>query len=397
MPDDRFPFPDGPLSTQPPEYVRRRAECPVSEVTTPTGDRAVLVLGYADIETVMRDRRFSRDLSAPGTPRLFPSNLLADDPDFLMNMHGDDHRRLRRIVATAFMPRRAEQWRPVVRAIADELLDEVEAAGPPVDLMATYAYPLPVRIICRQLGVPEDEGPRVRRGVAAYLSVSGMSMAEREEAAGEFTAYTEELIRRHRAEPADDLIDQMINARDAEDRLTEAELVSLVRGLIVGGNETVANSLSRCVLTLLTHRDLWDELVADRSGLPDAIEELLRVNPPGRIGLLRLATEDVDLPSGATVKAGQAVISPLIAAGHDPEVFPEPDRVLPGREPGTLQFGAGPHFCLGVHLARVELQEALSALMDRFPDLELTTTPEDLPWNRGGYGITLSSLPLRWR
>lgn len=395
MSDDRFPFPDGPLSTQPPEYERRRAECPVSEVTTPTGDRAVLVLKYHDVEMVMRDRRFSRDLSAPGTPRLWPSNLLSDDPDFLMNMDGDDHRRLRRIVASAFTPRRAEQWRPVVAGIVEELLDHVDAAGPPSDLMADFAYQLPVRIICRQLGVPDEEGDRFQHWVSAFLSVSGMTMAEREVAAGEFTAYTEELIRRHRERPGDDLIDQMINARDEQDRLSEAELVSLLRGLIVGGNETVANSLSRCVLTLLTHRDLWDDLVRDRSGLPAAVEELLRVNPPGRIGLLRLATEDVELPSG-TVRAGQAVISPLIAAGHDPEVFPEPDEVRPGREAPTLQFGAGAHFCLGVHLARVELHEALSGLMDRFPKLELTAPPEDLPWNRGGYGITLSALPVRW-
>ncbi|PRY34883.1 cytochrome P450 [Umezawaea tangerina] len=395
MTDDRFPFPDGPLSTQPPEYARRRETCPMSDVTTPTGDPAVLVLKYHDVEAVMRDRRFSRDLSAPGTPRLFPSNLLSDDPDFLMNMHGEDHRRLRRIVASAFTPRRAEQWRPEVRRIADDLLDRVEAEGPPADLMAALSYQLPVRVICRQLGVPDEEGDKFQGWVAAFLSVSGMSMAEREVAAGEFTGYVEELVRRHRTAPGDDLVDQIVNARDEEDRLTEAELVSLVRGLIVGGNETVANSLSRCVLTLLSHRGLWDDLVRDRSDLPAAVEELLRVNPPGRIGLLRVATEDVELPSG-TVRAGQAVISPLIAAGHDPEVFPEPDRIVLGREPQTLQFGAGPHFCLGVHLARVELQEALSALMDRFPGLELTAPPEDLPWNRGGYGITLSSLPVRW-
>jgi len=133
--DNKFPFPEGPLATQPPEYVRRRTECPLGEVTTPSGDTAMLAVRHEDVEAIMRDPRFTRDLSAPGSPSLFPGDSLSADRSFLVNMDGPDHLRLRRIVAAAFTPKRAEQWRPEIRAIVDELLDPIEQAGPPADLI----------------------------------------------------------------------------------------------------------------------------------------------------------------------------------------------------------------------------------------------------------------------
>jgi cytochrome P450 len=359
----------------------------------------VLALRYDDISMIMGDRRFSRDLSAPDAPRLFPSMLILDDPTLLMNMHGADHLRLRRLIGPAFTPRRSEQWRPLIRAAVEKLLDEVERSGAPVDLMATFAYQLPIHITCVQLGIPQADVERVKHWISAFLSVSAMSLAERDTAAVEFTAYTAELIAQHRAEAGDDLIDHLINARDADDRLSEDELVSMVRGLIIGGNETIANGFSRAVFSLLQHPDSWDELVADRSLVPAAVEELLRFNPPGggASGLLRLATEDIDVPSGGTIRAGQAVLTPLIAAGHDPAVFPDPERIDFHRpKHDTMQFGAGQHFCPGTHIGRVELQEALDALLARFPKLRLTVPPEELPWSQGGYGSGLVALTVTW-
>lgn len=391
-----FPFPDGPLATQPPEYVRRRQECPLSEVRLPSGDTAVLALRYEDVDRVMSDPSFSRDLSAPGSPRMFPADGLSDDPNFLVNMHGADHLRLRRIVGPAFSPRQADSWRGEIRAIIDELLGEIKQEGPPADLIPRLCFPMPIRIICRQLGVPRADSDRFRSWVEAFLSVSGKSPEERKTSIDAFTSYVVELIAEHRRQPGKDLVDHLINARDKDDRLSEEELVSMTRGLIVGGNETIANALSRVLLTVLTRREIWRLMVGDRSLVPAAIDELLRLNPPGRIGLLRLSTKDVDLPSGH-IRAGQAVLSPLIAAGHDPEVFPDPEEfVLDRPGPSTLAFGAGTHYCLGAHMARVQLQVAVTALLDHFPGLHLTLPPEELPWSSGLWAVALRGLPVSW-
>jgi cytochrome P450 len=389
------------MASQPPEFVRRREECPLSEVTLPTGDHALLAVRHADIQQIMADdNRFTRDLSDPSAPRLFHNLLLLEDPTILLNMHGEDHLRLRRIIASAFTPKRAEEWRPEVRVIVNELLDEMEQAGQPANLMSAFAYKLPTRLICQMLDIPVEDGDQLGEWVAACLSFA-LPRAELDRAAKEFNDYVVALITRRRANPGDAFVDHLINARDVGDRLSEDELVSMIRVLIIGGNETIANSISRIVFSLLRHRQRWEELLADRSLLPAAIEELLRHNPPGGggSGLMRLATEDVVLESGSgTIHAGQAVFTPLVAAGHDPDVFPEPEEIRFDRpkHPSTMQFGAGRHYCLGVHLAKVELEQTLTALLDRFPDLRLAVAPEDIAWSEGSYGIGLPELPVAW-
>jgi cytochrome P450 len=396
-----FPFPDGPMGLQPPEFDRRRTTCPLSEVSLPTGDHALLAVNYADVAQIMGDDvRFTRDFSDEGAPRLFHNLLLLEDPTILLNMHGENHLRLRRIIASAFTPRRAEEWRPTVSAIIDGLLDRMEGEGMPADLMSTFAYKLPTRLICQMLDIPENDGDRLCQWVAAWLSFA-MPREELNRASKEFSDYVVALIAHRRAAPGNALIDHLISARDAEDRLSEDELVSMIRTLIIGGNETIANSISRITFSLLREREHWERLVGDRTLLPAAIEELLRHNPPGggATGLMRLATEDVELESGSgTIRAGQAVFTPLVAAGHDPEVFPDPYAISfdRPRHPTTLQFGAGRHYCVGVHLARVELELSLSALMDRFPRLHLAVEPEDLAWSEGSYGVGLLELPVAW-
>jgi len=395
-----FPFPDGPMASPSPEFARRRATCPLSEVTLPTGDRVMLAVKHADVLQIMGDdTRFTRDLSAPDAPRLFHNLLLLEDPTILLNMHGEDHLRMRRILASAFTPRQAEERRKEISAIISALLDEMEEGGQPADLM-TFAYRLPTRLIGQMLGTPDSDGEQLQKWVAAWLSFA-MPREELDRARSEFDAYVVALAAKRRANPGNALIDHLINARDVEDRLSEAELVSMIRVLIIGGNETIANSISRIMFSLLKEREHWEALLADRSLLPIAIEELLRHNPPGGggTGLMRMATEDVELSSGSgTIRAGQGVFTPLVAAGHDPEAFPEPERIRfdRPRSPSTLQFGAGRHYCLGVHLARVELEETLTALMNRFPAMRLAVEPEQLAWSEGSYGVGLPELPVIW-
>lgn len=395
-----FPFPDGPKATPSPEFDRRRAQCPLSKVKLPTGDHALLAVKHQDIQQIMSDdARFTRDLSAPGSPRLFHNLLMLDDPTILLNMHGQDHLRLRRIIASAFTPRRANELRPKINAAIDDLLDELEKGERPADLMK-FAYRFPTRLMCEMLGIPEEDGEQLKKWVSAWLSFA-MTPEELDQAAREFNDYVIALAERRRAEPGEVLIDHLISARDVDDKLSEDELVSMIRTLIIGGNETIASSLSRMLLSLLGRREHWEALLRDRSLVPAAIEELLRHNPPGGggSGLIRMATEDVVLDSGSgVIEAGQGVFTPLVAAGHDPEAFPEPDRIRFDRpkSPSTMQFGAGRHYCVGVHLARVELELALTALLDRFPDLRLAVDPEDLAWSEGTYGVNLPALPVVW-
>ncbi|GAA2431834.1 cytochrome P450 [Streptomyces mauvecolor] len=398
-PHDRgsFPFPPGPLGGCPEEYRRRRAECPLGPVTLPSGDEVLLATAYDDIREVLAGASFSRNLRYPGAPRMLPGEALGDDPHALTSMDGPEHARLRRIVQGAFTPRRAEAWRPDVQAIAEELLDGVVAAGPPTDLLASYAFALPVEVTCRLLGVPAKDSGLFRAWSDTLLSLTPGGAGERRRAAAEFGAYVDDLVAGHRHAPGNDLIDALIEARDEGDRLSEAELGRMVRGLIVAGHETTAHVIARGVLTLLRHPA---ELAALRAGpglVPDAVEEILRLQIPGHGALLRVATADATLPSGATVARGRAVLAPMVAANQDPVRFAEPGRLDIHRANNKhLSFGHGPHFCLGAHLARVEVQTALETVVRRLPGLALAVPAEELAWTTGSRVCGLRRLPVTW-
>ncbi|HZU54943.1 MAG TPA: cytochrome P450 [Actinocrinis sp.] len=392
-----FPFPVDPHVGIPAEYAERRASCPFGKVRLPSGDEAVLLVTYADSAAALADTRLSHNLTAPGSPRITAGPSFFDDPENLLNKEGADHLRIRRIVASAFTPRRIERWKPTIAAVAGELIDAMESAGSPADLVSDYCFQLPVRIICKLLGVPERDRGSFRDWSNAFVSAARMEPQQRAGLMHEFSAYTAALLAAKRAEPGDDLIDDLIAARDGADRLTESELVYLVAGLIAAGNETTSNMLSRSVLTLL--RDgggLWKQLVGDPDLIPAAVDELLRYNPLGNGAALRLAVEDVELPSG-TVRAGDAVLIAASAALRDEAVYPDPDAVRFDREaPAQIVFGAGPHYCLGAHLAKAELRIGLGLLVERLPGLRLAADPLTLSYTEGEVLSSLVSLPVAW-
>lgn len=392
-----FPFPVDPHVGIPAEYAERRASCPFGKVRLPSGDEAVLLVTHRDAAAALADTRLSHDLTAPGSPRITAGPSFFDDPESLLNKEGEEHLRIRRIVASAFTPRRIERWKPTISAVAGELLDAMERTGPPVDLVADYCFQLPVRIICRLLGVPEHDSGRFRDWSNAFVSAARMELRQRTALIGEFSAYTADLLAAKRAEPGEDLIDDLIAARDGADRLTEAELVYMVAGLIAAGNETTSNMLGRAVLALL--RDgagLWQRLVDEPALIPAAVDELLRYNPLGNSGALRQAVEDVELPSG-TIRAGEAVIIAVSSALRDELAYPDPDTVRFDREaPAQIVFGAGPHYCLGAHLAKAELRIGLGALTERLPGLRLAADPLTLSYTEGEVLSSLVSLPVSW-
>ena len=402
MPNSRpphtFPFAEGPLSSIPPYYAERRASCPFGEITLASGQCAVLLVDYRDVAAALANPAFSHDLTAPGSPRIFPGESLLDVPDLIMNMEGERHLRLRRIVASAFTPRRAEARRGEIRALADELLDRVDQASTGAfDLVADYAFPLPVHMMCAVLGVPALDRESFRWWIEALMLEGSMTQPQREAALGEFAEYVAELIATRRSTPQDGLIDHLIAARDGDDRLSENELNYLLISLLAVGYETVHNALGRAVLLLLGDgRRLWGQLCDEPRLIPTTVDELLRLTLFGNGAQLRLATRDVELPHGV-VRAGQAVLIAVAAAQRDPDVYPDADRVCfdRGIHP-QLHFGAGPHYCLGAHLARVELQVALAALLERYPRLRLAVLPENLRFTAGNAVHTLTSLPVMY-
>lgn len=254
----------------------------------------------------------------------------------------------------------------------------MEAAGPPVDLVEEYALPIPVAVICRMLGVPEEDRPKFRIWSDAALSTSSLTAEEFDANREELRAYMAGLIAQHRAEPRDDLMTALIEARDGGDRLSELELVDLCVGILVAGHETTASQIPNFVHTLLDHPGEWQRLGSDPGLIDSAVEELLRFVPLGSgAGQPRYAKEDIEV-GGTLVRAGSPVLVAVGAANRDALRFSAPGKLDLSRATNQhLGFGHGVHHCLGAPLARLELQEALGALTARFPDLRLAG---DIVW-----------------
>ena len=376
-------------------YAERRARSPLGRVRLPSGHDAVLVVKYADVAAALADARLSHELAAPGSPRFVAGPSILDSSNGMLNKDGPEHLRFRRLLAAAFTPRAVERRLPLIQDIATELIDDLERAGAPADLVDGFCFALPVRVICRLLGVPERDAARFRAWSQAFIGMKSFDDA-RLALILEFVEYAKALIARRREEPGEDLIDDLIAARDGQDRLSEDELVRSVIGLVAVGNESTSNALSRCVPTLLRDgRMLWRRLLDRPDLVPAAVDELLRCAQAGN-GLLRTAVEDVDLPSG-TIRKGDAVVLALESAAFDEEAYPEPESVIFDRDaPRLIVFGDGAHYCLGVSLAKAELAIGISTLLDRLPGLHLAADPRTLRYTDGEMISSLIELPVGW-
>ncbi|WP_262703074.1 MULTISPECIES: cytochrome P450 [Streptomyces] len=356
-------------------YDQARNHTGLLRVRMPYGEPSWLATRYADARLVLGDRRFSR---AAALHHDVPRQSEARRDSGILTMDPPDHTRLRTLVAKAFTVHQVEKLRPWVRQLTHDLLDELEAAGPPVDLVDRYALPIPVGVICAMLGVPEEDRPKFRTWSDAALSTSSLSAEEFDRNRDELRAYMAGLIEDHRIRPRDDIMTSLIEARDAGDRLSELELVDLCVGILVAGHETTATQIPNFVLTLLDHPDELRRLREDPALLHGAVEELLRFVPLGMAASFpRYATEDVEV-GGTLVRAGEPVLVAVGSANRDALRFDEPGTLNVARAATQhLGFGHGVHHCLGAPLARLELQEALGALIARFPDLRLAG---DVEW-----------------
>ncbi|MGA4947934.1 cytochrome P450 [Streptomyces lydicamycinicus] len=351
------------------EYEHARSRPGLPKVRMAYGEPAWLVTRYAEARFVLGDQRFSR---AEGARHDEPRQSEGRQDSGILGMDPPDHTRLRTLVAKAFTVRQVEKLRPQVKQLAHELLDELEAAGPPADLVDRYALPIPVAVICRMLGVPAEDRPRFRVWSDAALSTSSLTAAEFDANMEELRAYMRKLIEEHRRAPRDDLMTALIDARDVNDRLSEVELVDLCVGILVAGHETTATQIPNFVLALLEHPGQLALLRERPELIVGAVEELLRFVPLGSgASQARYATEDVEV-GGTLVRAGTPVLVAVGAANRDALRFDAPGKLDISRTGiQHLGFGHGVHHCLGAPLARLELQEAIGALITRFPDLRL--------------------------
>nr|WP_308114678.1 cytochrome P450 [Streptomyces sp. ISL-12] len=362
-------------------------------VQLPYGEPAWLVTRHHDARAVLADARFSRadaGRDAPRTTPVSPIGLVATDPP--------DHTRLRRPAARAFTPRRAEALRPRVREITEDAIHRMTAAGAPADLVEHVALPVPIAVICELLGVPAEDRDRFRGWSDTVLSTSGAGPHDVLAATAALKEYMGDLLDRRRADPADDLMTALLHAgdEDAPDGgASREELVELCVAILLGGYETTAAQLANFTWVLLTERpDALAEL-ADRPDRARAwVEELLRYVPlAASASLPRYALEDVQV-GGVKVRAGEPVLVAIGAADRDALRFPRPDRLEPDRDTsGHLAFGHGIHHCAGAALARVELQEGLTALARLLPGLR---PAGDATWRPAAFLRGPATLPVRW-
>ena len=297
--------------------------------------------------------------------------------DSMLNLDGPDHQRLRRLVAAAFTPRRVADLRPQIEALAHQLLDTIEAlpAEQPVDLKELFAFPLPMASISTLFGVTDHGRQAVLRSHYTTMLSSHATNAERhaahEGARGELLAQ----VAQARTHPGPDLTSALISARDAHDRLTEDELVDALELLLLAGHETTVNAITNTVHALLTHTDQLKLLLDGTIDWAAATEAGLRWNAPLRGVFFRYAIRDTEI-AGVPVRAGEPVLIALAAANR--ATLPGGRFDLAASQAPHLAFGAGPHTCIGSHLARLETTAALQTLFARFPRLTLATGEDEL-------------------
>ncbi|ARZ66533.1 cytochrome P450 [Streptomyces albireticuli] len=379
-------------------YARLREAGPVHRFTGPDGRPAWLVTRYEDVRAGLADPRLSLDKAhaAPGNYGGFslPPALDAN----LLNMDPPDHTRVRRLVVKAFTPGRTEKLREPVRRTADALLDAVEADGR-ADLLAAYAGPLPIAVICDLLGVPPEARKDFRAWTDAMIAPDRTRPHLMKEAVGELLRFFTGLIAAKRAAPADDLLSDLIAVRDGEgdDRLSEDELTSLAFLILFAGYENTVHLIANSVLALLDHPELMRQLRMDPDGMGAAFDEFNRWEAPAPLAIRRFPLEDIEI-GGVTVPAGETVLLSVASANRDPRHFEDPERLDPNRErKGHLGLGHGIHYCLGAPLARMETEIALAALLERFPGLTLDVPREELEWRPSMRARGLISLPVRWK
>ncbi|MFF7459693.1 cytochrome P450 [Kitasatospora sp. NPDC008115] len=393
-----FPFPEGDGICQPiRELDELRTTHPVAQVTLPDGTPAWLLTRHADVRQALFDPVFSNRVM-PAMPNMPQNEVTAIMNESLVGMDPPEHTRLRKLVSRAFTVKRIDALRPRITELVDELITAMQAMPQPVNMVEAFSVPFPVQVICELLGVPRTDEHDFREWADTLLGDWMTDPVKRDEAALRFREYFTALISAKRTDPGDDLITALIAASDEGDKLTEREIVHLCVGMLINGYETTANAIGMFLLVLRRHPEDFARLIADPTGVPAAVEELLRFVQTGTSGTgqPKITKREVVL-SGVTIPAGALILPGTGAANRDPEVFTDPDRLdLTRAENPHLALGGGLHHCLGAQLARVELQEALLGVIRRMPNVEIAVPESELRMKPFSALRGLQELPITW-
>jgi cytochrome P450 len=383
-----------------PTYARLRAEAPICRVKLPDGQTAWIVTRYDEAVTVLKDPRFGNDREKIMTPEQaarmpWTPSVVKRLSRMMLNLDAPDHTRLRALVHKAFTPGLVANMLERIQTLTDELLDAVEGRGR-VDLIRDYALPLPTTIIAEMLGVPVCDRHKFHRWSNALVSASGSTwgMLMMLPPMWAFLRYIRKLVKIRQAEPRDDLISALVQAREAGDRLSEDELLAMIFLLLLAGHETTLNLIGNGVVALLEHPAELDRLRKDPGLIKPAVEELLRYDSPVQMASERYAREEVTI-AGIAIGRGATVHAMLGSANRDERQFDHADDLDITREPNRhLAFGQGVHYCVGAPLARLEGQIAINTLLRRFPEIKLAVPPKALRRRRGLGLRGLVALPV---
>lgn len=376
------------------------AEGPLVRGALPNGVPCWFITDHALCrEALNADERFHKTGTATSMilqkhrPDLLPaigSHMLVND--------GEVHARLRRLVNAAFTRRPMEALDGRIRELTDELLDQLCTHAPDetVDLVATFAYPLPMTVICDMLGVPVEHREEFHDLIRVFNA--GVYAGEDTFVASvvRIVELLREIVQLKRDQPREDLLTALVAARDGSDRLSEDELTSMIIVLVIAGHETTVSLLGSGVAALFRHPDQLALLRADPGLITVAVEELLRFTSPVQVTFPLVAVVDTEL-GGTPVSAGEILVPSLLAAHRvDRSKVAEPGTLDLTRSPNPhIAFGHGAHHCLGAPLARLEARIALTALLDRFPDLAPALPLDQLAWQQGFLFNALERLPVR--
>jgi len=381
-----------------PELRKIRETDGVRTVTNAFGMTVFLVTRHEDIKDVLSDhQRFSNTrppgFVLPGAPSVPEEEQTSARAGNLLGLDPPEHQRLRRMLTAEFTIRRMKRLEPRIVEIVEAQLDAMEKAGPPADLVASFALPIPSLVICELLGVPYDDRDDFQRRSARQLDLS-IPMAERLKLVRRGREYMGSLVERARQQPGEDILGMLVREHGTE--LTDDELIGVAGLLLLAGHETTSNMLGLGTLALLRHPDQLAAVRDDPGAIGPAVEEMLRWLSIVHSAIPRITTTDVEV-AGVPIPAGQLVFVSLPSGNRDPDFIDSPE-VLDIRRgaPGHLAFGHGVHHCLGAPLARMEMRIAFPALLRRFPTLELAEDFEDVAFRSFHFIYGLRSLEVTW-
>jgi cytochrome P450 len=390
-----------------PTFAQMRSAGPVIRIRVPFFGKVWMATRYEAVTELLRDHhRFVQNPSAggnrwmgalvrwlPGSLQPLATNMLLRDPP--------DHRRLRGLVDQAFQRQSVEALRPRLEALANEALDNLSAQAAHsrggVDLLAHFARPFPLAVICELLGLPAEDRPRFTRWASRFSNSSSLlGILWGFVGISKLMQYIREEFRRQRRHPRGGLMADLIEAEEAGDRLSEDELVAMVFLLLAAGHETTLHQIACSVLTLFDHPQQLAELRADWGFADSAAQELLRHVSFAQLSKPRYAREETAF-FGQTIRRGEMIFACLASANSDPEVFTNPEQLDLHRHPNRhVAFGSGIHVCLGAKLARVETAIALERLFTRFPGLRLAIPRSQVRYLSRFGTRALIALPVKW-